>query len=150
MNVLNKMKDLKEVLKMFEILNAPYFCEYSKLKEYFRKEIKKHHPDTKGDEEKAKIIISSFKELEKIYKDKDLLDYYKTTFYSNLDKNKEINQNSYKVVPEKISPSLLRKVSSPTIALLSLIAMLIISRDILISLLATSVILISLWAYNRI
>ncbi|MGC8870437.1 MAG: J domain-containing protein [Brevinematia bacterium] len=89
------MEDLSKVLYFFDKLEAPYFCEFDHLKRCFRLKIKKCHPDRGASENEAREVISSFKELEKIYKDQRLMMYYKSLFEKNssLEEREVLNFN---------------------------------------------------------
>ncbi|MCX8029645.1 MAG: hypothetical protein N2712_06605 [Brevinematales bacterium] len=146
---------LKHILKMYDNFGTRYFCEYEELKCAFRKKIKEYHPDLAGDENKAKEIISSYKELEKLYKDKNLFNEYKNLYISSQNKHPENNQSKYfKSQKEQVSSKfrithILSRNSKFLILLIGIITVLI-AGDILIGMLSFLVLLTILWSYRRI
>lgn len=137
------MKRIKEILKMFDTIKAPYFCSYQKLKECFREEIKKHHPDRMGDEEKAKEIITSFRELEKIYKNLETLEAYKRIYFSTINSSSAISEESPKIV-KKLS------ISKKFIILAITTVITILVGDISLMFLAIVAVTIVLWGYEKV
>lgn len=140
------MEKLEDILKLFDTINAPYFCDYRTLKRCFRREIKKHHPDVSGNEEKAKVIITAFKKLEKIYQDSKILDYYKQMFFTN-------HTNSYE---KDLTPHREPKTKAPTkkqllrIGIFTLFFIItILTNDLIIGILSVIVVLSLIWGYKK-
>jgi hypothetical protein len=124
------MNELQKILKSFDILGVPYFSDYTTIKTSFRKKIKELHPDiikTKDDEE-AKKLISSYKLLQSLYNNKDLLEHYRNQFLEtqNLKTQKMfINLPSLKRIP-----ALIKKHYKLIIKIIALTAIIIISTII--------------------
>lgn len=148
------MKDLKNILEMFDTLNAPYFCDYRTLKYCFRKEIKRCHPDRSGDEEKAKAVISAFRELESLYRSRETLEYYKSLFTSQNHRNKDelkLQNGMVSAVFEKGSSGKEGKRGGRVVmSILGIFAIIAVLGDVIISLLVVLVIMAFVWAYRRI
>jgi hypothetical protein len=124
------MNELQKILKSFDILGVPYFSDYTTIKTSFRKKIKELHPDiikTKDDEE-AKKLISSYKFLQSLYNNKDLLEHYRNQFLEtqNLKTQKMfINLPSLKSIT-----ALIKKHYKLIIKIIALTAIIIISTII--------------------
>jgi len=124
------MNELQKILKSFDILGVPYFSDYTTIKTSFRKKIKELHPDiikTKDDEE-AKKLISSYKFLQSLYNNKNLLEHYRNQFLEtqNLKTQKRfINLPSLKSIT-----ALIKKHYKLIIKIIALTAIIIISTII--------------------
>ena len=124
------MNELQKILKSFDILGVPYFSDYTTIKTSFRKKIKELHPDiikTKDDEE-AKKLISSYKFLQSLYNNKNLLEHYRNQFLEtqNLKTQKRfINLPSLKRIP-----ALIKKHYKLIIKIIALTTIIIISTII--------------------
>ncbi len=82
------MNELHKILNCFDVLGVPYFSDYTVVKTSFRKKIKELHPDvsrTKDDEE-VKKLISAYKYLQSLYKNKELVEYYRNEFFKTQNK----------------------------------------------------------------
>ncbi|MFN4245305.1 MAG: hypothetical protein ACK4F9_04050 [Brevinematia bacterium] len=142
------MKDIREILEMFDNIKAPYFCSYQKLKECFRNEIKKHHPDKMGNEDRAKEIITSFRELENIYKNAESFEFYKTLYLSTIEKSDIGTNTDFKSKETRRSKFVIdRKL---VVFAIILAVTILIFGDILMSLLITLGALIVLWGYTKV
>lgn len=139
------MKNINDILELFDIIKAPYFCDYKTLKKCFRREIKKHHPDISGDEEKAKTIIIAFKKLEKIYQDNEKLNYYKHLFENK--KNDIPEETSIK--QKSITRLITRTRIFGIIVLILFVIFLVLTNDFLTGLLTSVGIVIVIWGYKR-
>ncbi|MCS7299108.1 MAG: hypothetical protein RMJ37_03985 [Spirochaetia bacterium] len=145
------MDDLKRVLEMFDNLGASYFCDYTDLKKAFRAEIKKHHPDVSGDSNRAKEIITSFRELQKIYNDKEKLEYYRNLFImtrearNGIEAGDDVFQNAS--IFDKIRNFVKSKVL--LVGLAGVLLNFVLIGDIIIGLLISVVMVLGIWAYRR-
>jgi cell fate (sporulation/competence/biofilm development) regulator YlbF (YheA/YmcA/DUF963 family) len=124
------MNELQKILKSFDILGVPYFSDYTTIKTSFRKKIKELHPDIikAKDDEEAKKLISSYKFLQSLYNNKDLLEHYRNQFLEtqNLKTQKRfINLPSLKRIP-----ALIKKHYKLIIKITALTAIIIISTII--------------------
>lgn len=145
------MNDLKRVLEMFDNLGASYFCDYRDLKKAFRAEIKKHHPDVSGDSNRAKEIITSFRELQKIYNDKEKLEYYRNLFIMACEAKNKIEARDSVFKNTSIFDKI-RNFVKPKVLLVGLAGVLMSSvliGDIILGLLVSVVIVLGVWAYMR-
>lgn len=144
-NRIISMKNINDILELFDIIKAPYFCDYKTLKKCFRREIKKHHPDISGDEEKAKTIIIAFKKLEKIYQDNEKLNYYKHLFESKKNDIPEETSIKHKSITRLITRTRIFGI----IVLILFVIFLVLTNDFLTGLLTSVGIVIVIWGYKR-
>lgn len=146
------MDDLRKVLKMFDNLGANYFCDYNELKKAFRAEIKKHHPDISGDSNKAKEIITSFRELQKIYNDKEKFEYYRNLFMIACETKNGMEVGNNNVFQDDSALDRIKNfVKSKTLlaSLVGLLSIFVFIGDIVLSFFVSAVIILGVWAYRR-
>lgn len=140
------MEDIKKVLTLFDTIKAPYFCDYKTLKKCFRREIKKYHPDVSGDEEKAKTIIIAFKELEKIYQNRETLNHYRQIYETNNNNTRKNNISSHRESKDKTYKKKLIIVGF----ILLFVMILLLSNDFLIGILLVITTLTLIWGYRKV
>jgi len=124
------MNELQKILKSFDILGVPYFSDYTTIKTSFRKKIKELHPDiikTKDDEE-AKKLISSYKFLQSLYNNKDLLEHYRNQFLET--QNLKTQKRFISLPSLKSITALIKKHYKLIIKIIALTAIIIISTII--------------------
>jgi curved DNA-binding protein CbpA len=124
------MNELQKILKSFDILGVPYFSDYTTIKTSFRKKIKELHPDiikTKDDEE-AKKLISSYKFLQSLYNNKDLLEHYRNQFLET--QNLKTQKRFISLPSLKSIKALIKKHYKLIIKVIALAAIIIISTII--------------------
>jgi hypothetical protein len=121
------MNELQKILKSFDILGVPYFSDYTTIKTSFRNKIKELHPDiikTKDDEE-AKKLISSYKFLQSLYNNKDLLEHYRNQFLET--QNLKTQKRFISLPSLKSITALIKKHYKLIIKIIALTAIIIIS-----------------------
>lgn len=124
------MNELQKILKSFDILGVPYFSDYTTIKTSFRKKIKELHPDirkTKDDEE-AKKLISSYKFLQSLYNNKDLLEHYRNQFLET--QNLKTQKRFISLPSLKSITALIKKHYKLIVKIIALTAIIIISTII--------------------
>jgi hypothetical protein len=124
------MNELQKILKSFDILGVPYFSDYTTIKTSFRKKIKELHPDIikSKDDEEAKKLISSYKFLQSLYNNKDLLEHYRNQFLET--QNLKTQKRFISLPSLKSITALIKKHYKLIIKIIALTAIIIISTII--------------------